>query len=262
MARAQTVFQTDRPFRPLNAAARRLAVAGRSCASCGSSQIRPSKHRNALDILLACLFLTPFRCRDCRDRFYRVWRPSMLHPPEPRLAPLVAVPPRGTAFILEPIEPQILPPEPAPTRKAEPQLIALPRPEPQAAEQNAPQVEDRPAKRSVLILESDLSIRKLLRRLLERRGYVTIEVAQSSDLSSELRDRRADLLIVDVSLPDTSLDAVLMATEPYSALKLLVLSEEKLDEKEIPGRLLALPKPFPLDRFVDSVDSLLEHPAS
>ena len=260
MARAQSLLQTDRPLRPLNAAARRLAVAGRSCASCGSLEIRPSKHRNALDILLACLFLTPFRCRDCRDRFYRVWRPSMLHPPEPRTAPLVAVPPRPSALNLEPMEPLAVAPEPMTVHKPEPQPIALPRLElPRPA---APVAENPPKRGAVLILESDLSIRKLLRRQLERRGYVTVEVAQASELARELGDRRADLLIVDVSTREISLEVVLAVSEAHPGLKILALSEERIEEKEIPGRLLALPKPFPLDRFVDSVDGLLEHSSS
>jgi len=171
--------------------------------------------------------------------------------------------------------------EPMAPRKPEPQLIALPRlevqmpeapvlPEADFTSQAKPRPQPNPnptasaaaesaVKRgAVLILEGDLSIRKLLRRLLERRGYFTVEVAQPSDLPRELRDRRADLLIVDVSTPGTNLDAVLSVTQDYAGLKILALSEENLDEKEIPGRLLALPKPFPLDRFIDTVDRLFE----
>ena len=77
MARVPSVAQTEQTFRPLAIAVRKLAVVGRFCANCGSPEIRPSNRRNALDILLACLFLAPFRCRVCRERFYRIWRPSL-----------------------------------------------------------------------------------------------------------------------------------------------------------------------------------------
>ena len=51
----------------------------------------------------------------------------------------------------------------------------------------------------ILILEDDLSIRKLLRRLLERRGYLTVEISQAGDIARELLGRGASLLIVDVA---------------------------------------------------------------
>jgi hypothetical protein len=43
----------------------------------------------------------------------------------------------------------------------------------------------------------------------------------------------------------------------HPQLKILALSAESLRDSEIPGRLLALPKPFPLDSFIDSVEGLL-----
>jgi DNA-binding NtrC family response regulator len=113
----------------------------------------------------------------------------------------------------------------------------------------------------ILILESDLSIRKLLRRLLERRGYLTVEISQAADLAGALRDRRADLLIVDVSaVPETGVAGLVALAHAHPSLKILALSAESLQDIEIPGRLLSLPKPFALDRFVDCVDRLVERP--
>ncbi len=270
MARAPSVAQTDRPFRPLTTAARRLAVAGRSCASCGSPAIRPSNRRNALDILLACLFLAPFRCKVCHDRFYRVWRPSLQRPTEPPPAPFLVVPPRRTLLNLEAMEAPSRTPEPIPPQDNEPQLVPVPEvqaipslPVERAAASEreiSPPRLARPTSGPILIFESDLSIRKLLRRLLERRGYLTVEVAEAGDLGRELRDRRAHLLIVDVSAPQIGIHAVVELARAYPNLKILALSAEKLPESEIPSGLLALPKPFPLDRFVECVDRLLEEP--
>src|SRR5271154_4313234 len=105
MARVPSFAQAEPAFRPLATVARKLAVTGRSCANCGSLEIRPSNRRNALDILLACLFLAPFRCRVCRGRFYRMWRPSMQHPPAPPVAPLFVTPARRTLLNLDWAEP-------------------------------------------------------------------------------------------------------------------------------------------------------------
>ena len=41
------------------------------CPSCGWSDIRPSMRRGVVDWVLSRLDLTPFRCRSCRQRFFR-----------------------------------------------------------------------------------------------------------------------------------------------------------------------------------------------
>jgi CheY-like chemotaxis protein len=271
MARVPSVAQTEPVVRPFVTAARKLAVAGRTCAHCGSPEIRPSNRRNALDILLACLFLAPFRCRICRQRFYRVWRPSLQRPPEPPTAPLMTVSPQRKLLNLdsvepraiqpEPIHPQPIHPQPTRPRNAEVQMVALPSPQKEipGVELETAQPVAAAARGPILILESDLSIRKLLRRLLERRGYFTVEVSHPGQLARELRDRPADLLIVDVSAtPEIGVDAVVALAREHPSLKILALSAETLQDNEIPGRLLVLLKPFPLDRFVDCVDRLLE----
>jgi CheY-like chemotaxis protein len=169
---------------------------------------------------------------------------------------------------LNPTEPRRVEPQPVHPSNHQPQLIPVPQPEIEARGVDA--IEVAPVETSqpilavpgpILILESDLSIRKLLRRLLERRGYLTVEISHARDLAGELRDRRADLLIVDVSaVPETGVEGLVALTRAYPSLKILALSTESLQDSEIPGRLLALPKPFALDRFVDCVDRLLERP--
>lgn len=251
MARVLSVVQTEQPaIRPSGTFVGKLAVTSRTCAFCGSTEIRPSDRRNALDILLACLLLAPFRCRVCRRRFYRVWRPSLQSPPGPPIAPLLLVPARRDlpAIDLPPSsmespvgKPELLKEKPAEIRPLLPQpiLAAVPGP--------------------VLILERDLSIRKLLRRLLERRGYFIVELAQAEDLARELHDRRAGLLIVDVAaMGANGVEALVALARAHPTLKILALSTDSFQGHEIPSRLLALPKPFPLDRFVDCVDRLLQ----
>jgi DNA-binding NtrC family response regulator len=115
----------------------------------------------------------------------------------------------------------------------------------------------------ILILESDLSIRKLLRRLLERRGYLIVEIAEAEGLALELRGRRPGLLIVDTSAMEGSgVEAMVALARAHPSLKILALSTGSFEGHEIPDRLLALPKPFPLDRFVDCVDRLLQRSTS
>jgi CheY-like chemotaxis protein len=106
--------------------------------------------------------------------------------------------------------------------------------------------------RSILILESDPSIRKLLRRFLDRRGYHTHVVIEPENLPAELRERHVDLLISAAGL--NTLGAV---AQEYPNLKILTLSLDSLNGAEIPGSRVALAKPFSFQMFLESVDRLL-----
>jgi len=142
---------------------------------------------------------------------------------------------------IEPVELAVTPPERPHPHLVEPPPILVP-----------PVRLIRP--RSILILESDLSIRKLLRRLLDRRGYFTYEVSQPAELETELRERRVDLLVIDASPLSTAFGLA----NVHPNLKILALSLESPDPMSIPARCLALTKPFSLESFVESVDRLLE----
>jgi len=203
-----------------------------------------------LDLALACLLLAPYRCRHCRVRFFRILRlPSKKIEEAPR-APVLIMP--RQLLEVESAEPD--PVEPIQPERPLPRLV------------EAPPVVPQPLRftrsRSILILESDLSIRKLLRRLLERRGYFTHEVNKPEDLPMELRERRVDLLILDAALMGANgLDNAFALAHIHPDLKVLALSLESLADAEVPQRCLALTKPFSLETFLESVDRLLE-PAS
>src|SRR5690348_3550724 len=47
------------------------AMTSRICPRCGRNDVRPSARRSVVDRILAGLGLKPFRCRACRNRFYR-----------------------------------------------------------------------------------------------------------------------------------------------------------------------------------------------
>jgi CheY-like chemotaxis protein len=262
MARVTTFTQPQQPVRALTLVVRKLAVTGKSCALCGSPDIRPSNLRNATDIFMACLFLAPFRCRLCRGRFYRLWRPSLRQSTDSSGAPLQVIRGRRKRSEAEVVEPRHIQAQPVRPPRIQPQLISSV----MKAEVIAPGPVETPAAiprrtgpGAVLILQNDLSIRKLLRRLLERRGYFTVEIAQLEDLANELRDRHADLLIMDVAAGGPSgVQAAMELAAAHPHLKILALAEQALPDNEIPGRLQVLLKPFPLDSFVDRVDGLLQ----
>jgi CheY-like chemotaxis protein len=252
MARVPNVVPRERAFRPLIRAVRRAAAARMACPACGSHDVRRSLRRSFLDLAIACLFLAPYRCRHCRVRFFRVSRPASKQLEETPRGPILIMP--RQVVDVDPIE--LVPVEP---------IQAELRPIPRLVE--PPPIVAAPLRftrsRSVLILESDLSIRKLLRRLLDRRGYFTHEVDKPEDLPLELRARRVDLLILDSALMGANgLDNAFALAHLHPDLKVLALSPESLDQAEAPEHCLALTKPFSLETFLESVDRLLEPSAA
>ena len=258
MPRVPSVAQTETAVRPLATAVRRLAVTGRSCPNCGSPEIRPSNRRTAADILFACLLLSPYRCRICRERFYLFWRRSLQYVPDPPVAPLLVMPARRNIPEPNVTPPQRIDPEPILSPRRVSQIIPL---ETKTEEIMLPPDPAPPAQQArILILENDLSIRKLLRRLLERKGHSIVEIDRVDDLAVLLRANTPDLLIVDVSAGAASLQDAAALMRQHPNLKILALTGEPLGEGEIPGRWLALLKPFSLDSFVERVDRLLYPP--
>jgi CheY-like chemotaxis protein len=140
---------------------------------------------------------------------------------------------------------------------AQPQLLTRPIPPPPT---EIPQLSLQPigvrTPGPILILEDDISIRNLICRLLERRGYFCVQIEQAQDLAAELRQRSAELLVIDVSTTKGVETAIALA-RTHPNFRILALTGKTLDGQEIPGRLQALLKPFALDSLVDCVDCLL-----
>jgi transposase-like protein len=43
----------------------------RACPKCGSTDVRRSMRRKMMDYVLGQIGLAPYRCRNCRSRFFR-----------------------------------------------------------------------------------------------------------------------------------------------------------------------------------------------
>ncbi len=108
---------------------------------------------------------------------------------------------------------------------------------------------------SVLILDSDPAVRKLLRRLLERSGYFVTELAGVEDL--ELRPRRFDLLIADLSpLRQADLEIMKQLAALHPGMKIIQLSSQPL-AGAAPDGSLVLSKPFHGDALLEMVRQAL-----
>jgi len=104
---------------------------------------------------------------------------------------------------------------------------------------------------SILILDREESLRKLLRRILERQGYKVRDLGNSLDLTSELLPEDVDLLITD---PEEQPDAVETMHDIYPEMRIIVLSNSW--EGEL-GTCAVLQKPFRTEVLLESVRSAL-----
>ncbi len=215
-----------------------------TCPRCGWKNVRHSPRRGFIDGILAVLFLAPFRCRNCRHRFFRFSKRigndfTLTHSDEAPSTP--------TRPHVESVAPHI-----------EEDRSTPPPPDEPAIEIETP--------RSILIIDDDPAIRKFLHRVLERHGYRISELDDGKDLASELSSNPVDLLITGlVSERQDGLDAVASLHGAYPDLKIIMLSSfwaaDAQLTKELPWVFAILPKPFLSELLLDSVRRALEQSA-
>ena len=194
---------------------------------------------------MAMFFLAPFRCRNCRHRFFRFSvRIGPEVPLEPPAPPARAIKPR-----------------PAPQRATS--INSAP---PPAKTTLPPPARKRPAAACILIADGDLAIRKLLRRVLERQGYTIRELATPDAIESELASSHIDLVITDLDSPRReAADAITALRAEYPGLKIILLSayssREASQTSRAHGASAVLPKPFHTDALLESVRTALAEEA-
>ena len=77
---------------------------------------------------------------------------------------------------------------------------------------------------AVLIIDDEVQIRRLLRVTLEAAGYRVYEAAKGQDGLVEAAQRRPDIIILDLGLPDMEGTVVLKRLREWSQAPVLVLS--------------------------------------
>jgi len=116
-----------------------------------------------------------------------------------------------------------------------------------------PPIEEAPTEEthSILILDREEPIRKLLRRILERQGYRVREMGNSRELTSELLPGSVDLLITD---PEEQLESVEAMHDIYPDMRIIVLSNSWDGEL---ATCAVIQKPFRTEVLLESVRNAL-----
>jgi two-component system KDP operon response regulator KdpE len=82
----------------------------------------------------------------------------------------------------------------------------------------------------VLVIDDEIQIRRLLRTTLEANGYKVLEAANGHDGLSEAAQRRPDLILLDLGLPDMEGISVLKRLREWSRTPVVVLSVRDRDD--------------------------------
>ncbi len=88
-------------------------------------------------------------------------------------------------------------------------------------------------KSTVLVVDDELQIRRLLRVTLEAHNYRVLEAASGQEAITEAAQRRPDLVVLDLGLPDLDGVAVLKRLREWSRVPVVVLSVRDREEDKV-----------------------------
>lgn len=113
----------------------------------------------------------------------------------------------------------------------------------------------------ILVADDESDIRKIVRLLLEKRGYTVLEAANGAEAIDCVRASEIDLIIMDIMMPRISGVEATQAIREFSTVPILFLTARSLDsDKEaayISGGDDYLVKPFSSSELMLKVSSLL-----
>lgn len=120
---------------------------------------------------------------------------------------------------------------------------------------------------SVLVVDDDASIRKLLVAVLRREGYRIMQARNGREALAEMRSGGTDLVIMDLVMPEVSGWQVLLERVADPALlQIPVIVVSASNTAQAAARLLdqhvfaVISKPFDLEVLLEAVTSCLARP--
>jgi two-component system KDP operon response regulator KdpE len=93
--------------------------------------------------------------------------------------------------------------------------------------------EDNKVRPTVLVIEDEIQMRRLLRTALEGEGHRVFEAMDGAAGISEAARRRPDLVILDLGLPDTEGIQVLKRIREWSNVPIIVLTVRDSEEDKV-----------------------------
>jgi DNA-binding response OmpR family regulator len=124
-------------------------------------------------------------------------------------------------------------------------------------------------KNSILLVDDEPNLRKLLRHMLEIGGFEVVEAEDGLDALKKLTSMTPDIMILDVMMPNldgVSLCKQLRASDRFATLPIVMLSGKTqyraVQEGLAAGADRYLSKPITLNELTQTVRELLSAPAT
>lgn len=93
--------------------------------------------------------------------------------------------------------------------------------------------DDAAHKPTVLVVDDEVQIRRLLRVTLEANGYRVLEAATGNDGIVEAAQRRPDVVVLDLGLPDLDGLMVLKRLREWSRVPVIILTVREADDEKV-----------------------------
>ena len=119
-------------------------------------------------------------------------------------------------------------------------------------------------KKTVLIADDDLSVRKSLGKVLKGAGYDVMEAADGAGAVEQFKTGRVDLLLLDMALPiRNGWETFESITSQAPAFPIIVVTrKENEDETDVvPGVGALMEKPLDVAQLLKTIQELLAEPA-
>ena len=119
------------------------------------------------------------------------------------------------------------------------------------------------ARGSILVVDDEESLRRLVVRKLEKAGFQTVAVTNGCEALEAVRQCTFDLMLLDVMMPGMSgMDVLEIVSAEQPGLVVIMLTA-MCDEKTVSkafnlGAHDFIPKPFSLAELVDEVGAVIE----
>jgi DNA-binding response OmpR family regulator len=123
-------------------------------------------------------------------------------------------------------------------------------------------------KQTILVVDDEAEIRKLVRRVLEDRGYRVTEAGRGHEALSMLKEKPPDLVVLDAMLPEVhgfDIAKRMKGTERYGHIPIVMISAVYRgwrfaeDLRQSYGVDAYLEKPFKMSDLVAAVETALSH---